>query len=541
MKRKIRRCNLLSFFYLLLVLVLSCKSRTDQHEKQETSTTKQSLVSDEVIVEGQQLSRQYCVQCHLYTPPELLPKHIWEGEVLPKMGNFQGIYQQEKRQELIEKGMAEAKVLERNVYPEQPKMDSARWKAIKAFYLANAPEKLETASTDELTVKNIFKAVFPQGRISPPMSTMVDFKESSGFIYHSDVKKDVSVLNIYHPSGKLIQAIGMRSAAAKIDEKEDGLWVLNMGQFTSTDAPIGSLSRISKRGGATQYNTVEILIDSLQRPVDVDYADFDRDGDEDVVIAQFGNWAGVLEWFENKGDKKYERHTLIPITGAEEVMVDDLNEDGLPDIMAMIAQGEESIFALLNQGNGEFQIRKILQVPPTHGSVTFEYLDMNGDGIKDILHVTGDNADYEAIPKPYHGLRIYLGKGDLEFEAPLLLPQNGAYKAIPADFDQDGDLDIASISFFPDYSGMAKESILIFENVSAGGVLKFEPFTIEGYKSGRWIVMDSGDFNTDGYPDLAIGSFVVQDPYGNQSGIKREWMQKSPMFVILLNQWKKTF
>ena len=529
------------FFFLTLSIYIftSCKNTTDQNKGQVSEKPIEG--SAELIAAGESLSRQYCVQCHLYTPPDLLPKHIWKDEVLPKMGNFHGIYQQEKRQELIEKGMAETKVLLRNVYPDQPTLDSADWQAIQAFYFANAPEKLETESTDDLPVKkNIFKPVFPQGRIVPPMATMVDYKESSGFIYHSDVKKDVSVLNIYQPSGKHVQAIALRSAAAKIDEKDDGLWVLNMGKFTSTDAPVGNLSRISKRGGAAQYNAVEVMIDSLQRPVDVDYADFDQDGDEDVVIAQFGNWAGILEWFENKGEKQYERHTLIPITGAEEVLVEDLNGDGLPDILAMIAQGEESIFACINQGKGKFQIQKIIQVPPTHGSVTFEYLDLNDDGIKDILHVTGDNADYEAIPKPYHGLRLYLGKGALKFADPIFLPQNGAYKAIPADFDQDGDLDIASISFFPDYSGQAKESILIFENVSQGDQLAFEPFTIDGYKSGRWIVMDSGDFNQDGYPDLVLGSFVVQNPYGNQSGIKKEWMENSPMFVILLNQWKKS-
>jgi hypothetical protein len=146
-------------------------------------------------------------------------------------------------------------------------------------------------------------------------------------------------LNIYNFDGSLIQAIGMSSPATNIDEKSDGLWVLNMGKFTSTDSPTGNLSRISKKNGSGKYNSVEVLINSLQRPCDVAYADFDQDGDEDVVIAQFGNWTGRLEWFENKGEKQYNRHTSIPITGAEEVMVDDLNADGLPDILAMIAQG----------------------------------------------------------------------------------------------------------------------------------------------------------------------------------------------------------
>ena len=34
---------------------------------------------------------------------------------------------------------------------------------------------------------------------------------------------------------------------------------------------------------------------------------------------------------------------------------------------------------------------------------------------------------------------------------------HGAYNAIPRDFDKDGDLDIAAISFFPDFKENGKE------------------------------------------------------------------------------------
>jgi hypothetical protein len=522
---------LVRYCMLFYVLLVACTLRDS---KDETSQSRQ--LTKEMLAEGEKLSRRYCVQCHLYSPPELLPRKIWAEEVLPKMGAFHGIYQQKSRNELIEKGDAENKVVQRNVYPQQELIDSADWHLIKSFYLANAPDALLTESTDSLPVKDIFTTITPQGRISPPMTTMVDFKEASGLIYHSDVKKDVSLLNIYNADGTIVQSIAMRSPAAKIDEKSDGLWVLNMGSFTSTDAASGSLSRITRTKEAELYNRVEVVIDSLQRPCDVAYADFDQDKDEDVVIAQFGNWAGTLEWFENQGKDQYQRHTLLPITGAVKVKTEDVNGDGLVDILAMIAQGEESIFALLNQGSGKFAIKKLLQVPPTHGSVYFDYVDINGDGFRDILHVTGDNADYEAIPKPYHGIRIYKGNEDpLKFSEPYFIPQNGAYKAVPLDYDLDGDLDIASISFFPDYSGEAKESILILENNSNEERLNFRPFTLTIYDKGRWIDLDIGDLNRDGKPDLVVGSFVVQNPYGDHTGLKKSWMSNSQMFYILMN------
>jgi len=518
---------------LLLLHFISC----NPPKKDKTDVTESEInFSSEDILKGKSLSEKYCIQCHLYTPPDLLPKAIWDKEILPKMGYFYGIYQDTSRSDLIEPGLAEKIILEKNVFPSQPLIDSTSWELIKAYYLSEAPVKLSVANTDSIEVKDIFSSIVPKERIAPPMTTMIEYKEQSGLIYHSDVKKDVSLLNIYNSDGFLIQAIGMGSPATNIDEKSDGLWVLNMGKFTSTDSPTGNLSRISKRNNSVKYNSVEVLIDSLQRPCDVAYADFDQDGDEDVVIAQFGNWAGRLEWFENLGKDQYKRHSLIPITGAVKVKAEDLNQDGRVDILAMIAQGEESIFALHNQGNGKFQVQKILQLPPTHGSVYFDYVDLDRDGIKDIIHVTGDNADYEAIPKPYHGIRIYWGRKDFKFSDPFFIPQNGAYKALPIDFDGDGDFDLASISFFPDYGSSAKEGILILENKSTIDKIIFEPYTIPVFNRGRWIAMDVGDFNKDNKPDIVLGSFTVEDPYGEQDGIKKNWLKNSPMFIILLNQ-----
>ncbi len=59
-----------------------------------------------------------------------------------------------------------------------------------------------------------------------------------------------------------------------------------------------------------------------------------------------------------------------------------------------------------------------------------------------------------------------------------------------ADFDRDGDLDIAAISFFPDTNRKPQESFIYLEQKSG---FNFEPFVIRQYNEGNWLTMDIGD------------------------------------------------
>ncbi|MEL6867235.1 MAG: VCBS repeat-containing protein, partial [Bacteroidota bacterium] len=160
----------------------------------------------------------------------------------------------------------------------------------------------------------------------------------------------------------------------------------------------------------------------------------------------------------------------------------------------------------------------------------FNLFDYNGDEFPDLIYTNGDNADFPPILKPYHGIRIFQNDGQNNFEEVFFYPLNGAYKAIPADFDQDGDMDIAAISFFPDFSNRKEEGFVFLDNQ---GALEFKTYSFPTVNKGRWIVMDAEDADGDGDLDIALGSLAFEAPGHN--ALVNQWASEGIPFLILEN------
>jgi hypothetical protein len=257
-----------------------------------------------------------------------------------------------------------------------------------------------------------------------------------------------------------------------------------------------------------------------------------KDGKDDIIACEFGYLTGALTWMENKGSGKYDKHILRAFPGALKAIVEDVNHDGLPDIWVLFAQSDEGVYLYTNQGNGNFSEKKVLRFPSINGSSYFEMVDMNNDGFKDIIYTCGDNADFSTVLKPYHGVYIFLNNGQNKFTQKYFYPLNGCYKAIARDFDNDGDLDIATISYFADYENQPEEGFVYLEN---NGNFEFKPYSLPITQKGRWLTMDAGDFDHDGKIDLMLGNFSVA-PSFMQS--KTNW-KEGPSFMVLKNMGKK--
>jgi hypothetical protein len=87
----------------------------------------------------------------------------------------------------------------------------------------------------------------------------------------------------------------------------------------------------------------------------------------------------------------------------------------------------------------------------------------------DLLYTNGDNADYSNSLKRYHGIRLFQNDGNFKFRQVWFYPLYGATKAVARDFDGDGDLDVAGIAFYPDFSRNRPKVLCTWKTGAMGG------------------------------------------------------------------------
>ncbi len=473
---------------------------------------------------GRELSQTYCVRCHAYPEPNLLDKATWEKAVLPKMGLRYGIYKPGKRKSSIEQNEGGEIVEEANVFPKEPILEPKIWRSIEAYYLKNAPAKLETNPTKVLSTElPLFEAVIPSKKFSPPSTSMVLF-DSEGNLTHADALG--TRIRMFDENLKVLRTIESGNAPCWVKEFDGAWWVTNMGQIFPTDQPLGSVVRVDKKSGS-----VDTLVGRLKRPVHTDYADVNGDDRVDLVVSEFGSLTGALKLLTSNESGGYDEKLLRDQPGATKAHFMDMDKDGKLDIVALFAQGDEGISIFYNKGDGSFREDKVLRFPPSYGTAWFEMRDLNEDGVLDILYAAGDNADYTPIMKPYHGIYGFINDGNNQFKQKFFQHLNGAYGAAMRDFDKDGDMDMAAISFFPDWQNNPAESFVYFENQ---GNWRFKESTFEGSTKGRWILINAGDYDKDGDEDIILGSMFY--PTSPSIGLDAQWHQDGIPFIVLENK-----
>lgn len=312
-----------------------------------------------------------------------------------------------------------------------------------------------------------------------------------------------------------------------IDFDKDGdndILVAVLGLIFPSNDKIGSVVILENDG--KNHFTKHVVVEKVARVSDVRAGDLDNDGDLDLAVAQFGYDDGETRWIENLGNWQFKSHILQNLSGPINAEIVDIDKDGDFDIISLVSQEWEEIYCFINDGKGNFTSKLIWGSSNEDFGSSGNYIyDLDKDGDDDILYTNGDAFDY--IPpqgRPWHGVQWLENKGNLKFEFHRICNFTGAYNARPVDIDFDGDLDLFCISGFNLWEKPESQSFIWLENT---GKMQFVRHDIANSPT-HLLTLEMGDFNNDGLMDFVTGGMHAYPPFDRMGRITL-WMNNGKL------------
>jgi hypothetical protein len=443
----------------------------------------------------------FCGNCHSTPPAGSFPKESWPLEV----SRGYDFYFESFRQDL------------------QPPSKAA----VIAYYQSLAPDELSVSPPSPSATQSQLKfqsLSSPRSGIEPPAVSFISWTslqrgEEPRLVFTDMRSGEVRAIR----GGSALEDCELLTTCAHpahlepCDLDGDGqleLVLAELGSAQSGDHHRGAVIWLRRQNNGWQQR---LLLSGVGRVADVRPGDFDRDGDQDLLVAEFGHVrTGCIRLLENKavvqGVPQFVQHVLDHRHGTIHVPVADLNGDGHLDFVAAISQEYEVVEAFLNQGDGTFRREPIFDgKDPAYGSSGIQLVDLDSDGDLDVVFSNGDTFGSEHL-KPYHGIHWLENQGRFPFVHRPLANMVGVQKALAADLDADGDLDIAAVGLMPknlvaNPQLQQHDSLIWLEQTEPGTFIRHGLERAQFYHAG----LELADVDRDGDLDIAVGNMVPED------------------------------
>lgn len=376
--------------------------------------------------------RSFCGDCHLMPASRSFAKSRWREEV------EQGfrLYARSGRTDLVKSDFA----------------------ATLEYFSADAPEALTFEPADSIkddTFQRVDLALENDDRpVAISHTVLLDHAEDQVSLAMADIWTGRLSIVSADDDGIHQETIGRCAHPSHIHQVDltgddvNDFVVSDLGAYNPENSNQASLWLFIATNDGYERRPLKL---GLSRLASVRSLDYDSDGDNDLIVGDFGmHFVGSIHLLTNEGLKdgfpNFTWSVLDNRPGVIDTPVVDFNGDGRPDIVALVSQHHETIDVHLNKGDGTFESNLIYQAPgPSYGSSGIEVVDFEGDGDMDVIYTNGDTFD-DGLAKPYHAIHWLENEGSFPFTHHMITSLPGVYCATAGDIDLDGDLDIAAVS-----------------------------------------------------------------------------------------------